>query len=74
MIERGQHFRLAVEAGHALVVAREDFGQYLDRHIALQFGIARAIHLAHAALADETENLIGTEFIARREGHLRYSV
>ena len=41
-------------------------GRYLDCHIALQFGVPSAIHLAHAALAYQSEDLVVAEFVAGR--------
>ena len=49
MIERREHPRLALETRQALGIAREDTWEDLDRDIASQFRIARAIHFAHAA-------------------------
>ena len=41
-----------------------------DRDIPIQTGIVGAIHLAHATLADEREDLVGAEFVACRERHM----
>jgi hypothetical protein len=46
MVERGQHLRLALEPGEALGIARDLFWEYLDRDVAIQFRIARAVDLA----------------------------
>ena len=43
----------------------------LDRDIPMQPGIVRAIHLAHAALADERKNFVRAEFVAGRQPHMR---
>src|SRR5271154_742623 len=43
---------------------------YLDRHVAIQPRIMRAIHLAHASRAYGRKNLIRTELVAERERHL----
>jgi hypothetical protein len=47
VIEAGKHLRLAVEAREALRVAREGGRQNLERHVASQLRVARAIDLAH---------------------------
>ena len=49
MIERGQNFGFSLEARQSFRIARECCRQNLDRHLAIQFGVFRAIHLAHAA-------------------------
>jgi hypothetical protein len=43
----------------------------LDRDRSIQTRIARAIHLAHAALADRLDNLVGAESNAGGEDHSR---
>ena len=52
MIQRGERLRFARESRQALPVMRERLGQDLDRHVAIQRGIAHAIDLAHAPFAD----------------------
>jgi hypothetical protein len=36
--------------------AESNAGEYLDRHVATELRIARAIHLAHTAFADRRDN------------------
>ena len=64
MIERGQHLRLALEAGPVIGVIGQCRRQHLDGDVAVKLGVARAIHLAHAALADERKDLIRAESFA----------
>ena len=52
MIERGEHARLALEARQPIGVAGEAPRQDLDRDVAAELRVARAIDLAHAADAD----------------------
>ena len=52
MIERGQQFRLALEAHQPVGVGAEGLRQDLDRHLAVERGVDRAPDLAHAALAE----------------------
>ncbi len=49
MIERRQHTRFALESRQPLGVRRERVRQDLDRHIAPEARVVRAVHLAHAA-------------------------
>ena len=67
MIERGQHLRLAPEACEAIAIERERVGDDLQRDVAIQLGIARAIHLAHPAGAESGDDLVGTETGAGNE-------
>ena len=62
--------RLALEARQAVAVRGEGVGQDLDRDVALQPGVARAIHLAHAACADSREDLVGAD---ARAGGMRHA-
>ena len=67
MIQRSQHLRFALEARQAIDVTRKGVGQHLNRDIAIQPRIARAIHLAHAAGADEADHFVRAETIAGRQ-------
>ncbi len=64
MIQRRQQPRLAIEAGAPLGIGREQRRQHLDRHIAAEGRIVRAIHLAHAAGAEQPDDAIRTELPA----------
>ena len=48
-----------LEAGHAIGVECEEFRQDLDRDVAIQLGVASAIHLAHPANPQRGQNLVG---------------
>src|SRR5271170_5203834 len=71
MAEAGNGARLTLEAlanfGRVGYALREDF----DGDGAVQARIARAIHFAHAASAEERFNLVGAEFGAGGESHWR---
>ncbi len=54
MIEGRERDRLALESRQAIGIGGNRIGQDLERDIAVQFGIAGAIHLAHSAGADAT--------------------
>ena len=46
MVERGQHLRFAPESRQPVRLGREGVGQDLQRHVAVESEIPRAIHLA----------------------------
>ena len=71
MIQRGEHLRLAPEAGDSLWIGREGLGQDLDRDLATELGVAGAIHLAHAASADGGEDLVRTDVGTGAQGQAR---
>ena len=52
VVERSEQLRLALEAREPVRVGRQRGGQQLQRHLAAEPRIRRAIHLAHAAGAD----------------------
>src|SRR5690348_17540078 len=70
MVERSQHLGFALEPRHAPGVSSERFRQYFQRDVALQPGIAGAIHFAHAARADRREDLVGSESVPGSIIHL----
>ena len=45
-------------------------GQDFERHVALERGVACAVHLAHAALAEQGEDFVVTEFVAYGKRHM----
>ena len=65
MIKRREEFCFALESRQPLKVLREPLGQDLDRHVALQVRVERAIHLAHAARTDGAEDLVWTRTESR---------
>ena len=68
MVERRQHLRLAAETSEALGIVRDGGEQNLDRDLAVQFRIARAIDLAHAAGAERRDDFVRPEARAGSEG------
>ena len=50
-------------------IEREPCRQHLEGHLAVQLGIAGAIHLTHAPGADQPEDFIGAKASAGLEGH-----
>src|SRR5207249_1947331 len=69
MIELCQDLRFALEARHALGILSEGRREHLDRHVAIQARVPRAIDLAHAARAERREDLVGSDSEARTKRH-----
>ena len=67
VIQRGEQFCFTLESRQSIGIARERVGQYFDRDLALQPRIFRVIHLAHAARAQERDDLISAESSAGGE-------
>jgi hypothetical protein len=61
MVERGQHLRLALESGEAIPIEREGLGDNLQRDVASELGIARALHLAHTASPEGRDDFVRAE-------------
>ena len=57
----GQQLRFALEARETLGVLRERRGQHLDRDVATELRVPRAVHLAHAAGAERRDDLVRPE-------------
>ena len=68
MVQRREHFRFALKARQPIVVSGERGGQDLDRDLALQLRVGRAIHLAHPAFADRARDFVDAETGAGSEG------
>ena len=69
MRQRRHGVRLALEAGAAGGVAGDIRGEHLDRHLAPQPGVARAVHLAHAARTERPDDLVHSEPATGGERH-----
>ena len=69
MVERGQQLRLTLETGDAIRITCEGFRQDLQRDLAIQLNIARAIDLAHSARPKGGENLVRAEARPIGQGH-----
>ena len=61
MVQRGEHPRFALEAREPIRVARDRARQDLDRDVAPELRVARAVHLAHAARAEQRLQVIPAE-------------
>ncbi len=71
VVERRQRARFALETRGPIGIGGEILRQDLDRHLPPEPGIASAIDLAHAALADDGEHFVWAETIAGTERHRR---
>ena len=67
--ERGDRLRLRLEAGQRVGVLEEVLGQHLDRHVALEPGVAGAVDLPHPAGAEWADDLVRAEAMAGLEAH-----
>ena len=67
--ERGDRARLALEARERLGVGRNPLRQHLERDVARQPRVARAVDLAHSSRAERSQDLVGTDARTRREAH-----
>jgi hypothetical protein len=68
-VERGEHFRLTLEACETNSVGRERGREDLHGHVTLQRRIRRAINLPHAAHAERRDDFVRSEASAGNEGH-----
>jgi hypothetical protein len=64
MVERGKNAGLALEARAAIGIVRKDSRQDLDRDVAAQPAVARAIHPAHPAGAGRRDNFVRSQTTA----------
>ena len=61
VLERGEQLRLAIEAGQAIRIADEVGRQEFEGDVAIESGVAGAVDLAHAAAADQFQDLEGAD-------------
>ena len=69
MIQRRQNFGLALKPAHSRGIMRKLLWQDLDRDLAFQLRVPGAIHLSHAALAEQTSDLMRTELRTDGQRH-----
>ena len=67
--ERCDRPRLSLEARERVGIRCDSLGKHLDRDIAPELRIARAIDLSHSAHTEERKNLVGAEAGAGGECH-----
>ncbi len=69
MAERGDRAGLALEAGAPVGIGRNTLRQDLDRDVAAEPRVARAVDLAHPSGPNEADDFVRTEADARRHWH-----
>jgi hypothetical protein len=68
VIERCERLRFALESRQPLRIVCERFGEDLQRDVAIELRVPRAIHLAHTTRAERGDDFVGTEARTWREG------
>ena len=63
VVQRGQDLGFALEPREACGIGRHRRRQDLDRHVAFQLAVARAIDLAHSAFAQLRDDFVGAEAV-----------
>ena len=58
MIQGGEHSGFSLEAGDAIWIGRERLGKHLERNVAVERGVAGAIHFAHTASPERVAHLV----------------
>jgi hypothetical protein len=61
VIQRREHFRFALEPRQPFGITGDGRRQHLQRDLPLQVGVGRAIHLAHAAFAQQRDDVVGAK-------------
>ena len=69
MRQRRDRFRLSLEPGQRVGIGRDGRRKDLDRDVAVQLRIPRAVDLPHTASAQRRKDLVGAETCAEGEGH-----
>jgi len=69
MVEPRDRPRLAFETSQPIGVARESLGEHLERHVAPQSRVPRAVNVAHPSRSEKGHDLVRAETRARIERH-----
>jgi hypothetical protein len=59
VVQRSEDLSFSLEPGEPIGIVGKGIRQHLQRDVAIQLRVARAVHLAHAASAERRDNLIG---------------
>ena len=71
MIERRGGARFALESRASIGIGGERLRQNLDRDVASELRVSRAIHVAHSTGADERSDLVGSKALAGERRRVR---
>ena len=63
VVQGGQDLGLTLEAGESLGSSRDRLREHLDRDVAIELGVAGAVHLAHPARAQRREDLVRPDLV-----------
>ena len=69
VIERGEQLRLALQTAHVLRIVGNRRGQDLERDLAVEPGVGRAVDLTHAAGTERRDDLVDAQPSSIRETH-----
>ena len=69
MVEGGDRPRFLLEAAEAVGIGGDVVGQDLDRDVAPEARVPRAVHLPHAAGPEKLDDLVRPETGSCRESH-----
>jgi hypothetical protein len=58
MVQRRKDLRLTFEPCQAISIERKRFREDLERHIAIELRVSRAIHFSHSARADRADDFV----------------
>ena len=61
VIERREHLGLALEASQPIAIVGQGGRQHLDRHVAAEPLVVRAVHFTHAADAKQSVHAVGAD-------------
>ncbi len=71
MIERSEDFGFTLKTGEPLAIVGDLSGQDFERDLALQLRITRAIHFAHPARAEGSDDFVRAKPRTGGQGHRR---
>jgi hypothetical protein len=69
MIERREHLRFTTETREAIGIVCHGGQEHLDRDVAIQLGVPRAVDLAHPAGAERGNDFIRAETLSGDKVH-----
>ena len=70
MLQRRNRLGLALETLPGFGIIRKTGGQDLDRHSAVEPGVAGAVHLSHSASTERSQDFVRSELRSSGEAHL----